>query len=498
MKSTGVEKSMFLIFVRMTCSCIWVGLMSALCCCQLSPPPPILKQAPACALQEAQGISDGATYTADEWPEQDWWRFFGDTQLNALVEQALADNPTMAGAEARIGAALATGDKSYAPFYPTIDFETDTTRVHQSKNGIFGILAASDPLYPITYRQQNMGISFNYEFDFFKKHKNELIAAMNQTEVAKAEAYVCRLALSISVVQAYFQSHILKERVEIADKLLRNKQAMSTLTGQKQRNGLENEAVFNNTVYDALETERYLIKLQQDAALSSIELQALLADDFNVPVEDIAFCAALEAFPLPCSLPLDLLAHRADVWAHRWRVEATAHRICAGRAAFYPNINISGIMGYQALGNLPLLVFDSTYGLLFGPALHLPIFEGGALQADLDLRTQEYRLAVADYDSAVLAAVKEVLNALVIIQKTDERYRTARVGQALAEKNLQQARQRQKSALISRADVLSYENSWLQAEDLRVQIFFDGLQARIALIRALGGGYEISCQQEAS
>jgi len=477
-------------------NCMMVGFVLGLCSCQLTPSPPILIATPTCALKEAQEEAlNEATYTVDEWPDQEWWHFFGDPQLNALVAQALTDNPSMAAAEARIKSAFARGDKAHVPFFPTLDFETDTTRLHQSKNGIFGILAASDPLYPITYRQQNMSVSLSYEFDFFKKHKNELIAALDQVQVAKAESYVSRLALSISVAQTYFQMHIMKSRANIAQKLLSNKQAMSTFVAQRQKNGLENEAAFNNSIFDILNTERYLSQIQEDAAVSGIELQALIAGDFTTPIEDVEFSDSLEAFPLPCDLPLDLLAHRPDVWAHRWRVEATAHQICAARAAFYPNINLTGLLGFQALGNLPLFVFNSTYGLLYGPALHLPIFEGGALQADLDLRTQEYQIAVADYDSTVLTAVKEVLNALVVLQKTGERYDTAKRAETLARKNYEQAHQRQQHALISRFDVLSSENDWLQAVDTRFQTFFACLQARLALIRALGGGYEVSCER---
>lgn len=478
---------------RILCGCIWMGFILELCSCQLSLPRVILKKTPTCSLKAAQEISNGTTYTVDEWPDQEWWHTFGDPQLNLLVEKALRDNPSMAAAEARIGVALAASNKSYAPFYPTIDLEIDITEVHQSKNGIFGILAASDPLYPITYLQKDLNISFAYEFDFFKKHKNELIAAINQTEAAKAEAYVSKLALSISVTQTYFQMRILKEQAKIAKKIFDNKQAMSTLIGQRQQKGLENMSLFNNSINEILETERYLSQIQEDADLSSIELQALLAGDFNVPIDDIEYCDTLEAFPLPSSLPLDLLAHRPDVWMHRWNVEAAARKIYVARVAFYPNINLTGFTGLQALNNLPLFAFDSTYGILFGPALHLPIFEGGALQANLDLSTQQYRIAVADYDSAVLTAVKEVLNALIVLQKTSERYEIAKRGETIAKKNLEQARQRQKSTLISRVDTLSFENTWLQAADMRAQVFFAYLQARIALIRALGGGYEAAC-----
>lgn len=459
--------------------------------CGLTPAPPILKETPSVALGLAQEEAlSSQRFINDDWPEEEWWRHFEDPQLDALVLQALQNNPNITMARARLEEAMAISDKSHAPMFPTLDFEADITRIHQSENGIFGILRASDPTYPITYLQRNMGVTLAYEFDFYKAHRNEMLAAMNELQALEAEEYLTRLSIAISVSQAYFQYNISRAREKLAEKFLGNRREIIVLMQEKHRRGLESELTVNRTSSSALSAEQFFDETSQDVMINGYELQALLGGDFTIPIEESPISDRVKPFPLPCSLPMDLLAHRPDVWARRWRVEAAARKICIARAAFYPNIDLSAVTGFQAIRDLPLLAFGSTYGLIYGPSLHLPIFKGGALQADLDASHARYRAIVADYDNTVITAAKEVLEALAVLEKVDLNYATARSAEHIAQRNLELVLLRRQRTLSSKIDFLAIENELLQAMDTRLQAFFACLQARLVLIRALGGGYE--------
>lgn len=470
-----------------------VGIMLLVSACQIAPPTPILKQAPVYSLGKAAADQSDFTYTTNEWPEQFWWTAFGDSQLDAMIAQALANNPTIIAAEARLKAAYALSDKAYAPFYPTFDFESDITRVHQSKNGIFGILNATDPAYPITYLQRTYSFNFGYEFDFFKKHHHQLLAAFGQANALKAEAYTGRLALSLSIAQKYFLINILKERKKIIWQLIQNQEGIAQFIDARVQKGIESYENFNQSLSAIRSNRQLLLQIQEDISVYSNELQALIAADFDYPICDITINYSLDAFPMPCNLPLDLLAHRADVMANRWRVESAGRQVAAAKAAFYPNINMFGLIGFQAIKSFPLLDQNSVFGLVSGPAIHLPIFEGGLLQADLDQKHQEYHLAVAQYNETVNNSVKEVLNALTHFQKTGERYQISVEDVIHAQKNVELSYLRLQNNLISRVDFINYENDLLNTTDLHIQAFLACLQARLDLIRALGGGYEVSC-----
>lgn len=468
------------------------GVLFILAGCNMTPMPPVLREVPIQVLDQAKNEALAeASCLADGWLAEEWWHLFRDPQLDELVSRALAQNPSIDSAEARIAGAIANKNKAAAPLFPSLSFEADLTKVHQSRNGIFGILAESDPSYPLTYRQKDLTLSFGYQFDFMRKFRNQLIAALNEVQALKAEAYLARFSLAVAVSKFYFEWLVTQNRLAFARQLVENRQKIVNLMKQRHAQGIESGIAINRALNHVLTAEQYRAQIVLDAALSRNELQALIAEDFTTPLEQTEVTGMLEPFPLPNSLPLDLLAHRPDVWALRWRVEAAAREICVAKAEFYPNIDLNGYLGLQALGSLAINSWDSVAGLLIGPALHLPLFNGGALQANYDYRCQEFHLAVAEYDSAVLTATKEVLSALLVLKHADENYRSAIEAEKLAKNNIELSQLQIRQKLHSRIDLLSFENDWLQAGDSRIQAFQHCLQARLDLIRALGGGFGI-------
>lgn len=477
-----------LIFLNMKPLILFIVSTICVGCCRSSidPPPPM--EAPMEALSRAQAETVASSFaTTAEWPEDQWWHLFNDSQLDQLIETSLSQHPSMAAAEARVQAANAIRMRARAPLFPSIDAQGDYTRWRNSKNGIFGLA----PQFPLTYTQPEATLSFNYEFDFWKKHANLIAAAVNEMEAREAEAYQSRLILAISVAEAYFELQTVVAREGVARELVKNKKALLSMRGQRKTHALDNDWDLNKAEGTSLTAVQYAKHLSQEVATSGNELQALLAGDFSIPVQvaDIAL-GVQDPFPLPATLPLDLLAHRADIWAKQRRAEAAARRINVARANFYPNINLLGYGGLQTITPSNFFQASSFYGTI-GPAFHLPIFEGGALQANYQLSQQEYLIAVAEYNEQVLTAVKEVLNALAILQKTGEIYQSAKASESVAMNSLEVARKRMQNQLNSKLDVLSYEIDWLQARDNTLQSLLACLQARLLLIRALGGGCEV-------
>lgn len=454
--------------------------------CGLRPYVPELKHAPLTALTEAQNeaLKSNAA-TQSDWPQEQWWRIFGDEQLNGLIEQSLDAHPSMKIAEAKVQIAAAQFRRERAPLFPNFNSSGDYTRIHNSKNGIFGL---APRVFPLTYNQPEISLNFSYEFDFWKKHTNLIVAAIDEVQARAAEAYLSKLILAVSVADAYFHLQASAARLEIAKELIRNRKDNIELTSLRRKNGLDNDWVVNRARTASLVASQFYEQVSEDVITSNNELQALLVSDFTVPIAAVDLSLGLnEPFPIPTTLPLELLAHRADVWAYRWRVEAAARQICVARANFYPNINIVGFVGLQSIFPSKLFQGDSTYGSI-GPAFHLPLFDGGILCAEYDVSVQQYVIAVAQYDQAVLDAVKEVLNALAILKSTHELYLIAKASEEVAKDSLEVARQRLKHELNSKLDVLSYENDWLQSKDIYLQALLSCSEARLNLIRALGGG----------
>jgi len=171
--------------------------------------------------------------------------------------------------------------------------------------------------------------------------------------------------------------------------------------------------------------------------------------------------------------------------------EAAAERIKVARAAFYPNINLSGLIGLQSLGFSKLLTGSSTFGNV-GPAVTLPIFQGGALAGQYRGARGQYDLAIAQYDQSVVDALRQVADAMVSRDALAVRLDQSRAALTLAARAAALARHRYAGGLSPYLDVLTAEEGLLQARrnvsDLEARAF----AIDVSIVRALGGGFAAS------
>jgi NodT family efflux transporter outer membrane factor (OMF) lipoprotein len=197
---------------------------------------------------------------------------------------------------------------------------------------------------------------------------------------------------------------------------------------------------------------------------------------------------AKDPVAIPTELPMDLLGRRPDIVAARQRVLAAGSEISAAKADFYPNVNLSAFAGFMSLGLSNLLQAGSqVYGV--GPAITLPIFHGGALNARLDQRRAERELAIADYNEAVLSAVRETADAMASIRSIQKQQADQAASLRAITSAYDIAVDRYRSGLGNFLQVLLAQNEVhkqaLLTTDMRTRAY--KLDAKLAI--ALGGGY---------
>ncbi|HOI65656.1 MAG TPA: efflux transporter outer membrane subunit, partial [Thiomonas arsenitoxydans] len=199
--------------------------------------------------------------------------------------------------------------------------------------------------------------------------------------------------------------------------------------------------------------------------------------------------AALPTLNLPDTLPASLIGRRADIVAARWQVEAALHGVKAARAAFYPDINLTAFAGFSALGFSQWLTGGSqTLGV--GPALTLPIFEGGALRAQLRGKSAQADAAIAQYNGTLVDAVHEVADAIAARQSIGQQIAQQQQALDAAQDALRLVDQRYKAGLSNYLTVLTVQSSVLKLQQAGVDLKAQALADDVALIRALGGGYD--------
>src|SRR5690606_26004548 len=177
--------------------------------------------------------------------------------------------------------------------------------------------------------------------------------------------------------------------------------------------------------------------------------------------------------------------------AARWRVEAAGQGIKSAKAKFKPSIDLSGLVGLASAGFSDLFRSDSLLGF-GGPAISLPIFEGGQLRHNLAARDADYDLAVADYDNTVAQALRDVVDALQAIRSTEAQAGALEQARTAAADALELARQRYKAGLGTQLDVLAAQKPLLQIEQQLAGLRAQRYAAGIDLDRALGGGLELA------
>jgi NodT family efflux transporter outer membrane factor (OMF) lipoprotein len=229
--------------------------------------------------------------------------------------------------------------------------------------------------------------------------------------------------------------------------------------------------------------------LQEQRELTRHALEALISKP-NRPVSAANHAvAAILNIAETNVLPFDLLGRRADIAAARWRVEAATQDVGSARAQFYPSVNLVAFAGFSSIGLDKLLEAGSSqWGV--GPALRLPLFDGGRLRANLRGKAADLDAAIESYNATVLDAVREVADALSS-QQSIERQRVQQTSvQALAQTNYDMAVQRFGAGVVNALAVLNAEQALLSQRRQAIDLNARALDTQVALMRALGGGYQ--------
>jgi NodT family efflux transporter outer membrane factor (OMF) lipoprotein len=426
----------------------------------------------------------GAQATAVAWPADDWWKRYADPQLDALVADALAASPTLAAAQARIARAEAASGVARAALLPQVGANGIATYQKYSNNSI-----VPPPLGGSSRTDARATIDFSFEFDFWDKNGAALRAALSETQASAADREAARLALTTSVAQAYFNLQRLFVQRDVSNAAIGQREDIVRITSERFAAGLDTKVEVHQAEA-ALATVRTELA-QYDDAIATVRNQlAALAGAGPARGERIAAAQAV-AHPtavVPASIPLDLLARRPEIAASRWRVEASHESTAVARAQFYPNINLAAFAGLSSLGLSNLLLASSSI-VGVGPAVHLPIFEGGRLNANLRGREAETDLAVATYNQTVIDAVRDLADAMTSIRNlariTDE--------QAQARTATNQAYEvaviRYRAGLGNYLSVLTAQSAQLAQDRLAADLASRAFELDINLTRALGGGY---------
>lgn len=422
-----------------------------------------------------------------------WWRRYKDPQLNLLIEQALANNLDLKVAAANVAEARAALGFARADRWPTLDLQADAARSRASEESVGGAADTS------TSRQGNprtlYGVAgvLNYEVDLFGALESAATAAEARALETRYTASAVRLTVVADVVSGYLNLRAAESQMALGEAAQRTREAGLELEQARLRFGattrltvLQAQAELDNArSQTALFAEAAAQARTALAVLTGASPSALLQQLAQPPVDLLA-----TAIPgtVPPTLPSDLLERRPDVAAAEASLVAAHADVAAIRAAWLPRINLSALIGTEAL----------TTGALFtgaartwsgGGALLAPLLDFGRGEADTAGAQARRERAEALYRQSVQSALRDVRDALAALSSAQARAAAdANAAQALTEA-LALAERQYRGGYIRFADVLDVRRNLLAAQLNTAGSARDNRVAAANLFKALGGGW---------
>jgi NodT family efflux transporter outer membrane factor (OMF) lipoprotein len=461
-----------------------VAIASALSACAALPQ---IGTRPQAASAADYASSHSLAAPVGTWPTESWWQSYGDPQLDGLIAEALAGSPDIAVAEARLRRAQAMTQIADAARRPQASASAAASQQKHSYN----YLTPRD-LTPQGWDDYgSASLTFSWQLDFWGRNRAALAAATSEANAARAETAQARLMLATAIASAYAELARQHSAHDTAVAALEVRAQTVNLFRRRHENGLETLGSVRQVEARHSSAQADLLAVEERLALQRNGIAALVGagPDRGLaiarPTVDVG-----RSFALPEHLEAELLGRRPDIVAARMRAEAAARRIDQARAEFYPNVNLSSVIGLQSRG-LDMLTRGGSSTGSTGPAISLPIFTGGQLRGNLRGAEADYAAAVAEYNRTVIQALQELADAAVGQKALGPQLdRTAEAVDAAREAWRIQSN-RYQGGLASYLDVLSAQDELLA--NLRTQ---SDLQSRsfaldVALVRALGGGYQI-------
>ncbi len=428
----------------------------------------------------ANPVSDAA------WPTEDWWKRFDDPALDALIAEGLTGGNAidLRRAEARLRSAQSVVASAQARRYPTLDFNGSFDREHFSENFIY-----PPPLGGGTFNVASATVDFRYDLDFWGRNRAAIAASVSQQRMAEADQQAARLALSTSIARAWFQLQRLGALREVTQQAIAQRTDVLQLAQQRFDAGLDTNAELRQAQALLPAARVDLAQIDESVGLVQNQIAALLGKGPDRGREiGVPHGIASVVVPLPASLPAELIGRRPDLVAARWRVQAAASQIAVARAEFYPNVNLAASAGFVGLGAGEFFKAASR-NWSGGPALTLPIFEGGRLRANLAGRNADYDAAVEQYNGTLIDALKDVADQVVSLHSVDAQLADQELARTRTQEAYDVALVRYRAGLSTYLTVLNAQTSVLQQARADAELKARVLDLNVALTRALGGGY---------
>jgi multidrug efflux system outer membrane protein len=445
---------------------------------------------PAASPETVRSAADGTTWKlaqpAESQPRGEWWKAFNDTRLDGLIAQATASNQNLTVAAARVKEARAIAGIAEADRIPQVGVGIGAQRA-QSAPLEAGVTPGSR-ISPVTSYKANLSAS--YEVDLFGRVSSNVAAARGDAGAVEATYRSVLLSLQADVAQTYFRLRSLDAELATVNQTVRLREESVRVTGRRFALGDIGEFDLSRAKTELSTARAEAIGLQRQRATAEHALAVLLgqpASNFGAASDPLEATASLPL--IPAGLPSALLERRPDIASAQRTMEAANARIGVARSAMFPALSI-GANGGGVAGTFADVFKWSSRSWLLGAALSMPLIDGGRNRSNVVRSEASLEEAVGSYRQSVLVAFAEVEDNLAGLRVLAGQ--GAEIEQALtsARRSADLAQKLYDAGRSGYLEYLDAQRNLATVERTAVQLRGDRAVTTVALIRALGGGWD--------
>lgn len=414
---------------------------------------------------------------------------FNDPQLQQLIAVALIDAPNIRSAKARVMSARQVAKGAYSTLWPSASLNGFVEKEHFSFQG-----AVPPPFNELIFnkaRIANLALNFNYELDFWGKNRATFASRLSEAFAAQMDLQETRLILSSTIASAYFelqndiiQQQLAKENVHLLKEL-------EDIVLDRAKQGIQSDIPVKTAISNTQSARLSIQEYKRTELQSRHQLAVLLGKNpFNTLIEPEKFTYNKKQLSLPEVISVNVLAQRPDIAAARALAESAAQQIKVARAAFFPDINLSGILSLQSF------YFTRFFNVSLQTesvkaALSLPIFDAGARRANLGVKRAQFEQTVNQYNQTILNALQEVSDHTAALHTLNQQILDQTTALNTTDANYKLFGSSYKAGIIDYVQLLEIKQLLVQQKATLYGLQTRRKQAFVALLAALGGEVQL-------
>jgi NodT family efflux transporter outer membrane factor (OMF) lipoprotein len=423
---------------------------------------------------------------ADQSSHGNWWEIFGDPQLNKLEEQVATSNQDLKVFEARFREARAAIRFNRASQFPTISTAPSAAYVKTTDYS---------PSFPSKVQQASVGdfvlpFDLSYELDLWGRVRRTVAAAREEAQASSADYATAKLSLEAELAMDYFELRSADAQKQLLDDTVKAYTDNLQLTTNRFKGGVAPRA----DVAQA-KTQLDTTRVQDtDVTVQRAQFEHAIAILIGKPPAEFSIAAVpLKYQPpsIPVGLPSDLLQRRPDIAGAERRVAEANQQIGIARAAYFPTVTLNGTVGFAGTQGSNWFSWPAGFWAV-GPAVAQTLLDAGRRRATSESARANYDAAVARYRQTSLTAFQEVEDNLSALRILEDEAQQQEQAVASSKDSLQLFTNRYRGGVDTYLQVITAETTELTNERNAIDILRRRMDASVLLVKALGGGWDIS------